>query len=803
MSDNPHVQYANAKLRHKKQKSQGFHSDAKHAEREMIRISNLHKIKTGKHINDHAEALVAHHEKAKEIKRQYVQHSTDLIHAKKAGDKERMERAAKGKAQAEKDHLAHTGEPAEEKFVEYKRPMKESKEMKTFKEMMEACCSACEKRDEMEESDSGLAAKADKSGVSIGTLRKVYKRGVAAWNSGHRPGTTPQQWGMARVNSYITKGKGTYHGADKDLREAIQWTKPKNDEHDEVHTQLDAVKRGAEYPAHVHKMLKHLSNKSNFQGAMKNAKPMTITHKDTQPGGKHAEMSNTEATESKPKLGGLDQTKVRRVKKIFNNAMKHGKPMERPIVLHDTHTGHTHLLAGNTRLTHNTHYGSGSTVVHAIKYDSSKMHDKMHEEVEQTDEQAPVAPTLDRKYLKGTPEHKAYKASKVRQKYRLAYKNGKISVKEEIELEEVAKDKESGLPKKYVSGLSPSTAKARAAHWEKMDKLSDKDPAAYEPAPGDATAKTKESKHTIKARKMFGEACWTGYKRVGMKKKGDKIVPNCVPVKEATHVGIYPHGGGSDIHHDNEPDDEVTNHPTSNAVGNEPHKGNAYFRRPTIKKYVGQIRKSASKGNPMPPVIGTPHPENPEVKSVVDGNHRLRGQQNARRENIPVQNVPHHKIHLMPNSYDKTPESKDMGQKIKTHGVPLSSLRNKNGKYDMDKPRHQLGGKTIRHYFTNTDGTHNFGEPPKPANEEVEQVGEAVFQGKKVPLNKPMAGDVKKSKVYVDPDGDGTAQKVNFGDKNMTIKKHIPGRRKNFRARHNCDNPGPKTKARYWSCRAW
>ena len=70
-----------------------------------------------------------------------------------------------------------------------------------------------------ESSDKGLAAKAEKSGVSVGTLRKVYRRGVAAWNSGHRPGTTPQQWGMARVNSYITKGKGTYHGADKDLRE--------------------------------------------------------------------------------------------------------------------------------------------------------------------------------------------------------------------------------------------------------------------------------------------------------------------------------------------------------------------------------------------------------------------------------------------------------------------------------------------------------------------------------------------------------------------------------------------------------
>lgn len=68
--------------------------------------------------------------------------------------------------------------------------------------------------------DSSLAAKAKKSGISLSTLKKVYKRGVAAWNSGHRPGTTPQQWGHARVNSYINKGT-TYRTADKDLRENI------------------------------------------------------------------------------------------------------------------------------------------------------------------------------------------------------------------------------------------------------------------------------------------------------------------------------------------------------------------------------------------------------------------------------------------------------------------------------------------------------------------------------------------------------------------------------------------------------
>mgnify|MGYP001357543444 CR=1 FL=1 len=65
--------------------------------------------------------------------------------------------------------------------------------------------------------NEGLKKKSAKSGISYGTLKKVYNRGMAAWRTGHRPGTTPQQWAMARVNSYIGKGKGTYYGADSDL----------------------------------------------------------------------------------------------------------------------------------------------------------------------------------------------------------------------------------------------------------------------------------------------------------------------------------------------------------------------------------------------------------------------------------------------------------------------------------------------------------------------------------------------------------------------------------------------------------
>jgi hypothetical protein len=178
---------------------------------------------------------------------------------------------------------------------------------------------------------------------------------------------------------------------------------------------------------------------------------------------------------------------------------------------------------------------------------------------------------------------------------------------EELE-EKTRRDKESGLPQKYVTGVSVSTAKARAAHWKKMDQKSDRDPSAYEPSPGDATAKTKPSEHTLKYRRMYGEE----HNKCG--------TPDC----------------------------------------------------------CGQC------------------------------------------------------------------------------------------------------------------------------NEEL-IVEEAEYQGKKVKLNDPMRTSEnpnKKFKVYVRND-QGNVVVVRFGDPNMEIKRDDPARRASFRARHNCDNPGPKWKAKYWSCMQW
>jgi len=96
-----------------------------------------------------------------------------------------------------------------------------------------------------------------------------------------------------------------------------------------------------------------------------------------------------------------------------------------------------------------------------------------------------------------------------------------------------------------------------------------------------------------------------------------------------------------------------------------------------------------------------------------------------------------------------------------------------------------------------------------------ENITEAKYKGKTVTLNKPMRGDSKKFKVYVNSgkknaDGSIKVKKVNFGHggtsakrPTMRIRKSNPKRRKAFRARHRCDSPGPKTMARYWSCKAW
>ena len=114
------------------------------------------------------------------------------------------------------------------------------------------------------------------------------------------------------------------------------------------------------------------------------------------------------------------------------------------------------------------------------------------------------------------------------------------------------------------------------------------------------------------------------------------------------------------------------------------------------------------------------------------------------------------------------------------------------------------GKLTTTHIYYESEG-----RPYGYTFEFVNTLQEAEYQGRKVKLGKPMQGDVKKFKVYV-KNPKGNVVKVNFGHggssakgKTMNIRKSNPKARKSFRARHNCDSPGPRHKARYWSCRKW
>ena len=144
--------------------------------------------------------------------------------------------------------------------------------------------------------------------------------------------------------------------------------------------------------------------------------------------------------------------------------------------------------------------------------------------------------------------------------------------------------------------------------------------------------------------------------------------------------------------------------------------------------------------------------------------------------------------HKVKARYDVWPSAYASGALVKCRKVGAANWGNKSKKESIDIFSESKGiGYTLELYGGIT---------------------EADFQGRKVKLNKPMAGDSKKFKVYVNSgkknkDGTIRVKKVEFGQKGVKIKKSNPERRSSFRARHNCDTPGPKTKARYWSCKKW
>jgi hypothetical protein len=247
-----------------------------------------------------------------------------------------------------------------------------------------------------------------------------------------------------------------------------------------------------------------------------------------------------------------------------------------------------------------------------------------------------------------------------------------------------------------------------------------------------------------KQKGVDGKACWKGYKRMGTKQKGGKTVDNCVKMGEDLEISEKAPPGDKA--------ERMVKH---------------------IKKGYADDGKLTDKEKSIAYATAWKH-------------HNKKNEDHGPENSDAPVNY---------GEYDREGDmAKDQLRTIDDAAEELYSI------LDANENLPEWVQKKITLAVDYIDTARDYMKSNKYA--EDAQTNEAEYQGRKVQLGKKMAGDVKKSKVYV-KNPQGRVVKVNFGDKKMKIKKSNPARRKSFRARHNCANPGPRHKARYWSCRSW
>ena len=359
-------------------------------------------------------------------------------------------------------------------------------------------------------------------------------------------------------------------------------------------------------------------------------------------------------------------------------------------------------------------------------------------------------------------------------------------------------------PAKYYKGVAKSKKPARDDHFEKGAKMDDDNPAAYTPAPGDKDKsgklkKTKPSKYTLKYKKMFGDEFVLDEKIAGLVKKADKSGVSYSILKQVYNRGMAAwrtgHRPGTT------PQQWAFARVNSFLTGGGARKADAdlWSKAKASKK----SKKEEVAALLKPPVtesielneaeyVNFGIPDNWEDKKGVMDN--LLG-----KFNVSV-------VQDIKRSGDVTVISvaKDLAVKfrneLKRKKVPFASdeepIKKKEIKKDIKSIAKRITQKLLR-----KNELKKFSD----INEWGQVVQEAEYEGRDVKLNDPFrlpSGSTKKFGVYVKNEK-GNVVKVTFGDPNMEIKRDDPENRKSFRARHNCDDPGPKYKARYWSCFQW
>ena len=403
----------------------------------------------------------------------------------------------------------------------------------------------------------------------------------------------------------------------------------------------------------------------------------------------------------------------------------------------------------------------------------------------------------------------------------------------EVKQDPDIEDRKGTQPAKYYAKdtegdeMSKSTKKARARHFAKYGKKDDEKDKNYKPAPGDAGATTKPSKHTLKFRQMFGEE-----PRIP-RKKGQ-------PAGSDKHSDLYTdedpegtiHGlGFKDVKTARESVKKIINsgrshaHKIQAAIAME-QRARVMGKKEEAAVYRSYIDKMKEKTKEMQERTLTDKEKDDKEHNVMKLKKHMDtfkdrygkdaksvmyaiATRDAKKEKRYKEEVQlDEKIKGLINKSEKSGISYSILKKVYDRGMAAWKTGHRPGTTPQ-----QWAFARVNSFITKGKGT--WGGADKDLARQVEMVEsvsninewgeveeEAEYQGRKVKLNNPMKGDIKKTKVYVRNDK-GNVVKVEFGDPNMEIKRDDPENRKNFRARHNCDNPGPKWKARYWSCKFW
>ena len=383
----------------------------------------------------------------------------------------------------------------------------------------------------------------------------------------------------------------------------------------------------------------------------------------------------------------------------------------------------------------------------------------------------------------------------------------------EVKQDKDVDDKKGTQPAKYYAGdMAKSTKSKRDAHFKSKKSG---------PAPGDADAKTKPSTHTKKFKQMFGEvlpddADQGDYIDDFQKSDAPQFKGKSKEKRKEMAIAAYLSKNESAL-------DEILE-----TLSEDGHTDVASMKN-KVQIAMSALEKMQGELNKLGDEDGLPTWWTNKVATAVSRLDDMSDYLDTQVESVELDE----KIEGLVNKAEKSGMSYSILKKVYDRGMAAWKTGHRPGTTPQ-----QWAFARVNSFTTKSAGT--WGKADKDLAKQVEQIEEACwdgykqvgmknkgnkevpncvpeekelnewgeieeeseYQGRKVTLNKPSAGDVKKSKVYVKNEK-GNVVKVNFGDPNMTIKKSNPARRKSFRARHNCDNPGPKWMARYWSCKAW